>query len=127
MSSPDNSTTTYAEPRLKPLNPSGIEVPTSVDASAVNPDNIGAPGEYLFTRGSFPDGWRWKPSPQCSAGLQSIFTCAFDEAFQITTESPIYPEHTRCVRPQGNQPADSIRNCRFAAHQFRMYGCNLYL
>lgn len=58
MSSTDNPTTAITEPRLKPVNRSGIEVPTSVDASAVNPDNIGAPGEYPFTRGIFPDGYQ---------------------------------------------------------------------
>ncbi|WP_114969154.1 acyl-CoA mutase large subunit family protein [Rhodoferax ferrireducens] len=58
MSSTDNPTTASTEPRLKPVNRSGIEVPTSVDASAVNPDNIGAPGEYPFTRGIFPDGYQ---------------------------------------------------------------------
>lgn len=58
MSKTDNPTTANAEPRLKPVSRSGIEVPTSVDASAVNPDNIGAPGEYPFTRGIFPDGYQ---------------------------------------------------------------------
>ncbi|MDO8776689.1 MAG: methylmalonyl-CoA mutase family protein [Burkholderiaceae bacterium] len=58
MSSIDNPTTANAEPRLKPVSRSGIEIPTSVDASAVNPDNIGAPGEYPFTRGIFPDGYQ---------------------------------------------------------------------
>jgi len=58
MSKTDNSTTANAEPRLKPVSRSGIEVPTSVDASAVNPDNIGTPGEYPFTRGIFPDGYQ---------------------------------------------------------------------
>lgn len=58
MSSTDNPTTASTEPRLKPVSRSGIEVPTSVDASAVNPDNIGAPGEYPFTRGIFPDGYQ---------------------------------------------------------------------
>lgn len=58
MSRTDNPTMANAEPRLKPVSRSGIEVPTSVDASAVNPDNIGAPGEYPFTRGIFPDGYQ---------------------------------------------------------------------
>jgi methylmalonyl-CoA mutase N-terminal domain/subunit len=58
MSSTDNPATAITEPRLKPVNRSGIEVPTRVDASAVNPDNIGAPGEYPFTRGIFPDGYQ---------------------------------------------------------------------
>jgi methylmalonyl-CoA mutase N-terminal domain/subunit len=58
MSSTDNPTTASTEPRLKSVSRSGIEVPTRVDASAVNPDNIGAPGEYPFTRGIFPDGYQ---------------------------------------------------------------------
>jgi len=58
MSGTDNPTTTSTEPSLKPVSRSGIEVPTSVDASAVNPDNIGAPGAYPFTRGIFPDGYQ---------------------------------------------------------------------
>lgn len=58
MSSTDKPTTAITEPQLKPVNRSGIEVPTRVDASAVNPDNIGAPGEYPFTRGISPDGYQ---------------------------------------------------------------------
>ena len=46
------------EPQLRPVSPSGIEVPTSVDASAVHPDRIGRPGEFPFTRGIFPDGYQ---------------------------------------------------------------------
>ena len=46
-----------AEPRLHPVSPSGIEVPTQVDASAVDPARIGRPGEYPFTRGIFEDGY----------------------------------------------------------------------
>ncbi len=46
------------EPDLRPVSRSGIEVPTSVAADAVNPDNIGAPGAYPFTRGIFPDGYQ---------------------------------------------------------------------
>lgn len=45
-------------PQLHSVSPSGIEVPTSVDASAVKPENIGAPGQYPFTRGIFPDGYQ---------------------------------------------------------------------
>jgi methylmalonyl-CoA mutase, N-terminal domain len=47
-----------AEPVLSPVNRSGIEVPPSVDASAVQADRIGKPGEYPFTRGIFPDGYQ---------------------------------------------------------------------
>ena len=46
------------EPQLRPVSPSGIEVPTSVGPEAVQPDNIGAPGQYPFTRGIFPDGYQ---------------------------------------------------------------------
>jgi len=46
-----------AEPRLHPVSPSGIEVPTQVNASAVDPARIGRPGEYPFTRGIFEDGY----------------------------------------------------------------------
>jgi methylmalonyl-CoA mutase N-terminal domain/subunit len=45
-------------PKLGPISPAGIEVPTQVDASAVHPENIGAPGEYPFTRGIFADGYQ---------------------------------------------------------------------
>jgi len=47
-----------AEPVLSPGNRSGIPVPPSVDASAVQPERIGKPGEYPFTRGIFPDGYQ---------------------------------------------------------------------
>ncbi|MEO5670725.1 MAG: methylmalonyl-CoA mutase family protein, partial [Ramlibacter sp.] len=46
------------EPDLGPISRTGIPVPTSVDASAVHPENIGKPGEYPFTRGIFPDGYQ---------------------------------------------------------------------
>ncbi len=45
-------------PVLHAINRSGIEVPTSVGASAVNPEHIGTPGAYPFTRGIFPDGYQ---------------------------------------------------------------------
>jgi methylmalonyl-CoA mutase, N-terminal domain len=45
-------------PQVAELSPAGIEVPTSVGAEAVRPENIGAPGEYPFTRGIFPDGYK---------------------------------------------------------------------
>ncbi|RZL92574.1 MAG: methylmalonyl-CoA mutase [Variovorax sp.] len=47
-----------AEPRLRPTSPTGIEVPGSVDASAVRLEHIGQAGEYPFTRGIFPDGYQ---------------------------------------------------------------------
>ncbi|MCB4365533.1 methylmalonyl-CoA mutase [Hydrogenophaga taeniospiralis] len=47
-----------AEPVLSPVNRSGIPVPPSVDASAVQAERIGNPGEYPFTRGIFPDGYQ---------------------------------------------------------------------
>lgn len=47
-----------AEPALRPVSQSGIEVPASVDAAAVHPDKIGDPGSYPFTRGIFPDGYQ---------------------------------------------------------------------
>ncbi len=46
------------EPQLSSTSPSGIEVPTSVGADAVDPARIGAPGEYPYTRGIFPDGYQ---------------------------------------------------------------------
>lgn len=46
------------EPQLRPISPSGIEVPVSVGPEAVRPERIGAPGEYPFTRGIFPDGFQ---------------------------------------------------------------------
>ena len=46
------------EPDLGLISRSGIPVPTSVYASAVNHDRIGKPGEYPFTRGIFPDGYQ---------------------------------------------------------------------
>ncbi len=47
----------HAEPRLHPVSPSGIEVPTQVGAAAVDAARIGRPGEYPFTRGIFEDGY----------------------------------------------------------------------
>jgi methylmalonyl-CoA mutase N-terminal domain/subunit len=46
-----------AEPQLRAISPSGIEVPSVVEAGAVDPVRIGRPGEYPFTRGIFPDGY----------------------------------------------------------------------
>jgi methylmalonyl-CoA mutase N-terminal domain/subunit len=45
-------------PEVRPVNRSGVAVPTSVDASAVDPSRIGEPGQYPFTRGIFPDGYQ---------------------------------------------------------------------
>src|ERR1700733_4988973 len=52
-----SDTNLNVQPALQPINRSGIEVPASVPASAVNAAHIGAPGEYPFTRGIFPDGY----------------------------------------------------------------------
>ena len=38
--------------------PSGIEAPERVDGTMINPAGIGQPGEYPYTRGIFPDGYR---------------------------------------------------------------------
>ena len=46
------------EPQLRPVSPSGIEVPVSVGPEAVQAENIGVAGEYPFTRGIFPDGFQ---------------------------------------------------------------------
>ncbi|RYE88148.1 MAG: methylmalonyl-CoA mutase [Hyphomicrobiales bacterium] len=45
------------QPEVRSVNRSGVEVPTSVASSAVDPAQIGAPGEYPFTRGIFADGY----------------------------------------------------------------------
>lgn len=58
MSRNESSSPARGGPQLHPVSPSGIEVPTSVDASAVKPENIGEPGQYPFTRGIFPDGYQ---------------------------------------------------------------------
>ena len=50
--------TPMADPVLTPANRSGVPVPPSVDASAVDPERIGQPGQYPFTRGIFPDGYQ---------------------------------------------------------------------
>lgn len=46
------------EPKLGAVSRSGIPVPNSVPAEAVRPESVGVPGEYPFTRGIFPDGYR---------------------------------------------------------------------
>lgn len=46
------------EPQLSSTSPSGIDVPTSVGPDAIDPARIGAPGEYPYTRGIFPDGYQ---------------------------------------------------------------------
>jgi methylmalonyl-CoA mutase N-terminal domain/subunit len=47
-----------AEPRVSQTSPSGIEVPVRVGPESVDPARVGEPGEYPFTRGIFPDGFR---------------------------------------------------------------------
>jgi methylmalonyl-CoA mutase N-terminal domain/subunit len=56
----DNSVRTSAvlEPQLRGTSPSGIDVPTCVDADAADASSVGRPGDYPFTRGIFPDGYR---------------------------------------------------------------------
>lgn len=44
-------------PRLGAASASGIDVPTVVDARAVDELRIGEPGRFPFTRGIFPDGY----------------------------------------------------------------------
>jgi len=46
------------EPQLRPVSPSGIEVPVSVGPGAVQAERIGEAGAYPFTRGIFPDGFQ---------------------------------------------------------------------
>lgn len=58
MSADQNREPRDMEPQLSSTSPSGIEVPTSVGADAVDPARIGAPGEYPYTRGIFPDGYQ---------------------------------------------------------------------
>jgi len=56
----DDLTRTAAgfEPRMRPTSSSGIDVPTCVEAGAVDAARIGRPGESPFTRGIFPDGYQ---------------------------------------------------------------------
>ncbi len=58
MNRDDPMTTVGFEPQLRPTSPSGINVPVSADASAVDTSRIGQPGEYPFTRGIFPNGYQ---------------------------------------------------------------------
>ncbi len=58
MSADQNREPRDMEPQLSSTSPSGIEVPTSVGADTVDPARIGAPGEYPYTRGIFPDGYQ---------------------------------------------------------------------
>ena len=46
------------DPELGRISRSGIAVPISVDAGAVDPRRVGRPGEYPFTRGIFADGYQ---------------------------------------------------------------------
>lgn len=50
----------YMEPPTRPstTTPSGIEVPPVVTADMVREPDQGMPGEFPFTRGIFPDGYR---------------------------------------------------------------------
>lgn len=47
--------------RISAAVPSGIEVPTVVDAHMCAPGDSSLPGSYPFTRGIFPDGYRGRP------------------------------------------------------------------
>lgn len=47
-----------ATPEMHGTNRSGVNIPVSVPASPVDPAKIGQPGEYPFTRGIFPNGYR---------------------------------------------------------------------
>lgn len=53
-----NSGVPDMEPQLRPVSPSGIDVPVSVGPDAVQPERIGEAGTYPFTRGIFPDGFQ---------------------------------------------------------------------
>ncbi|MBP6020712.1 MAG: methylmalonyl-CoA mutase [Burkholderiaceae bacterium] len=53
-----STTAPLIAPSVGTVSAAGIEVPTQVDASAVNPENIGNPGEFPFTRGIFSDGYQ---------------------------------------------------------------------
>jgi len=44
--------------RPNSVTPSGIEVPACVTPEMINPENIGQPGQYPFTRGVFENGFR---------------------------------------------------------------------
>ncbi|MGI9024452.1 MAG: methylmalonyl-CoA mutase family protein, partial [Burkholderiaceae bacterium] len=44
-------------PRVQQSTASGIDIPVVTDASAVDLDRIGVPGQFPFTRGIFPDGY----------------------------------------------------------------------
>src|SRR5690606_35424928 len=55
---PTKAETSLVPPAMNTVSSAGIEVPMQVDASAVNPENIGQAGEYPFTRGIFPDGYK---------------------------------------------------------------------
>ena len=46
------------QPGLDSRNRSGIEIPTRVDDLLSEPAGIGVPGEFPFTRGIFPDGYK---------------------------------------------------------------------
>ena len=52
---------TSAPSRIPGVTPSGLEVPIVVPPGATNPELIGDPGVYPFTRGIFADGFRGRP------------------------------------------------------------------
>lgn len=45
-------------PTMGATSAAGLPVPPAVGPQAVQPERIGAPGEYPFTRGIFPDGYQ---------------------------------------------------------------------
>src|SRR6187401_2131037 len=58
MSANESDESTVDTPRVAPAVPSGIEVPVVVDGTAHVGAKGEAPGEFPFTRGIFPDGYR---------------------------------------------------------------------
>jgi len=53
-----HSAAALADPVMGQVSRSGIAVPPCVDAASADPDRIGRPGGYPFTRGIFPDGYQ---------------------------------------------------------------------
>lgn len=45
-------------PQMGSVSATGLPVPPAVGPEAVRPERIGAPGQYPFTRGIFPDGFQ---------------------------------------------------------------------
>lgn len=58
---PTAATESYEQPFISSRIGSGIEVPVVVDQSMCRNPDPGKPGEYPFTRGIFPDGFRGRP------------------------------------------------------------------